>query len=72
MGLDRVSQIIFGIIATMFLLIVLPTLYALISNAGVTDPILQSATYLALLIFVIVTIYVAFKGNLFTANNVAN
>ena len=62
MGLERIGQIIFGGIAVLFLFAALPTLLTVMNGAGITDPILQGASFLALAVFVVVTIYVAFKG----------
>lgn len=62
MGLERIGQIIFGIITVLFLFAALPTFMTLISNAGIVDPVLQGAAFLTLFIFVVVVIYVAFRG----------
>lgn len=62
MGLERINQIIYGAIAVLFLFAALPTLMTLIAGAGITDPILQGAAFLTIFIFVVVTIYVAFRG----------
>lgn len=62
MGLERISQIILGVIIVLFLFAMLPTLVILIAGAGITDPVLQGAAFLVLFVFVIVTIYAAFKG----------
>jgi len=61
MGLDRISQIILGVITVLFLFALLPTVITLVTGAGITDPVLQSAAYLVVVLFVVVTIYAAFR-----------